>query len=94
MPRKPASREVIEKLLWDKRLKAGNIVLTYIHRGVEGERKTLSASRILRLRGGWIIYLDEKGVESQLPLHRVVEIRNTITGEVLWKKAEPSPKHL
>lgn len=87
MPRKPRSREIIEQILWDRRFKAEDYLLSYVHRGAAGERKNIPLSRILNVKHSWISFLDEGGVESRIPLHRVVEIRNVKTGRVIWTKA-------
>ncbi|HID18218.1 TPA: DUF504 domain-containing protein [Candidatus Bathyarchaeota archaeon] len=87
MPKKPKSREIIERILWDKRFKAEDYLLSYVHRGIEGERKTIPLKKVLNVRGSWVSFLDEEGLENRIPLHRIVEIRNVKTGEKIWIKA-------
>jgi len=86
MARKPKSREIIEKILWDKRFNPKDYLLSYVHRGVEGERKTVPLSRVINVRGSWLTFRDEEGVEVQIPLHRVVEILDLRSGKPLWSK--------
>ena len=83
--RKPKSREVIERLLWDRRIRREDYLLYYVHRGVEGERKGLPLTRVLNVKGSWISFLED-GEERRIPLHRVVEIVNIRSGEKLWVK--------
>ncbi|KYH38225.1 MAG: hypothetical protein AYL30_005480 [Candidatus Hecatellales archaeon B24] len=87
MPKKPRSREIIEQILWDKRFKAEDYILSYVHRGAVGERRNIPLNRILNVKHSWISFIDEEGVESRIPLHRVVEIRNVKTGRRVWAKA-------
>ncbi len=87
MPRKPESRRVIEQILWDPRFNPADYQLAYLHRGVQGERKTVPLSRVLNVRGSWLTFRDEEGLEVKIPLHRVLEVRNVKTGRVLWSKA-------
>lgn len=81
--RKPKSREIIERILWDRRVRAEDYLLAYIHRGVEGGRKTLPLSRVLNVKGNWLTILNGE-VENRIPLHRVIEIINVKTGKKIW----------
>jgi hypothetical protein len=81
-------REVLNKIFWDKRLNVEDYVLTFIHRGVEGDKKTISCKSIIKVGRSWFIYRSTKNMgEVFIPYHRVLEIKNIKTGKVLWKKA-------
>lgn len=80
-------REVLNKIFWDKRLNVEDYVLTFIHRGIENNKKTIPCKSIIRVGKSWFIYRNIKNMEEVfIPYHRVLEIKNVKTGKVLWKK--------
>gem|GEM_PF-676179 len=90
MARKPESRRLIEKILWDPHLNPEDFQLTYIHREAEGDRRTIPLSSVLNVRGSWLTFTDG-GEEKRIPLHRVVSIYNVKEGKPVWVKAQPPP---
>ena len=57
--------------------------VTYIHRGAPSDSLEIKASQIANARRGSFIMSDG---ETQIPFHRILEIKNRQTGYVIWKK--------
>ena len=65
---------------------ASETELVYRHRGALRDELTIKISAISRLGKGWFMLEDG---ETQIPFHRVLRIKNSVSGEVLWEKREP-----
>jgi len=85
LPKKHKLRDVFNRFLWDRRLNPEDYTVTFTHRGVAEDRKTVPCSRVVKAGGSWFLYR-EGAAEVFIPFHRVLEIKNTKTGETLWKK--------
>ena len=57
-----------------------DFVAVILHRGAEGDKKAIPLEDV-ELKGNYLIYFD-----TYIPLHRILEIRNKKTGEILYKK--------
>lgn len=79
-------REVLNKLLWDSRLKKEDFEVVFTHRGAYQDRRVIPFKTIKRVDRFGFIYLDERGKETIIPFHRVLEVRNMKTGEPIWRK--------
>lgn len=79
-------RNVLNKIFWDKRENPDDYVLTFIHRGVAGDAKTISLTKVGEIGGSWFIYRDDSGRETTIPFHRITLLKNARTGDVLWRK--------
>jgi uncharacterized protein len=62
---------------------ATSFEITYVHRGAPDDRVTISGSGITNVRKGSFILSDE---ETQIPFHRILEVKDTRTGLIIWKK--------
>lgn len=76
----------MNKLLWDSRENIADYELTFIHRGAPGDVKTIPCSLIKEVKTSWFIYKSEEEEEVVIPFHRILEIRNTTTGQAIWRK--------
>ncbi len=74
----------MNKLFWDRREKPVDYVVTFVHRGIPGDKRTISVAQVIDVRGSFFTYESEGG-ETTIPFHRVIELVNTTSGEVLWK---------
>ena len=81
-------KEVFNKILWDprEREKIEEYEVTFIHRGALQDRKTIPVTMIKEVKSSMFIYINENGEETYIPFHRILEIRNRSTGEILWSK--------
>ncbi len=81
-------REVLNRIRWAPQ--SGNSVyqITYIHRGAVGDKRTILFSDIHEIHASWFLYESSDSGETTIPLHRVTEVRNQESGEVIWKKRE------
>jgi len=82
-------RDVLNKLLWDPRESIADHELTYIHRGAPGDMRTIPCNLIEEVKISWFTYRSQEEVETFIPFHRVLEIRNVKTGQTLWEKRAP-----
>jgi hypothetical protein len=78
-------RDVLNKILWDKNECSHDYVVTFIHRGAINDRKTIPFNSIVNVFSSYFVYRREKE-EVYIPFHRILEIKNEITGEVMWRK--------
>ena len=78
-------KNVFNKIFWDKRENPRDYKVFYTHRGVEGNVKSLLASRIVNVGKGWFSF-NEEDREVKIPFHRVVLVVNVKTNKVLWRK--------
>lgn len=79
-------REVLNRIFWDKRESPEDYEVTFIHRGAYMDRKTVPCGSIDRVRSSWFTYESEEEGEVLIPFHRVLEIRNVKTGQLVWRK--------
>ena len=77
-------RDLLNQILWDKRFRVSDYVITFVHRGEKDDRKTISFSLITEVKASYFVYGDEEDII--IPFHRILEIRNIRTGEVIWQK--------
>jgi len=78
-------REALNKIFWDKREKIADYEITFIHRGVHEDRKTVPCSIIARIGPSWFIYKTDEE-EALIPFHRIITIKNTKTKRTIWSK--------
>ncbi|MFQ5761758.1 MAG: RNA repair domain-containing protein [Candidatus Bathyarchaeia archaeon] len=78
-------KDILSRLFWDKRLQPEDYSITFIHRGAPGDSKTISCSSVTKAAKSWFLYA-EGGTEVFIPYHRILEINNIKTNEILWKK--------
>jgi len=76
----------LNKIRWNKRFNPEDYVITFIHRGVKDNKKTIPYRLIASIGKSWFTYKSEEE-EVFIPYHRILEIKNIKTGEILWSKA-------
>jgi uncharacterized protein (UPF0248 family) len=78
-------RNILNKLRWDKDENPENYLITYRHRGAPDDVKQVKASEIHSLGKSYFTIKESgEGDETLIPFHRILEIRNTVNGSVLW----------
>ncbi|AAB99323.1 conserved hypothetical protein [Methanocaldococcus jannaschii DSM 2661] len=73
-------KEILNKIFWHPDYKREDFEVVILHRGAEENKKAISLDDV-ELKGNYLIYFD-----TYIPLHRILEIRNKKTGEILYKK--------
>ncbi|MHA1712786.1 MAG: RNA repair domain-containing protein [Candidatus Ranarchaeia archaeon] len=81
-------RNILNKLKWDKRHNLENYQITYIHRGAPDNTRTIKASSIETHR---YVFSTET---SEIPYHRILQIKNKFTGNILYSKTPPKTSGL
>ncbi len=84
---KYALREVLSKFKWDSRFrgKRSNIEIIILDRLVSEGKKIIRFPDVKEVGSSYIIY----GENKWIPLHRILEIKDSRSGVVYWKKKEP-----
>jgi uncharacterized protein (UPF0248 family) len=78
-------KNILNRLRWDSREDAEKYLITYVHRGAPDDRKQVNASEILKLGNSYFTLQSESGEDVTIPFHRILEVRDTRTGTVVWK---------
>ena len=78
-------RQILNKLVWDEREAIADYEVTFIHRGGDGDRKTIPCGIITQIGPSWFTYKSEEE-SAIIPFHRILEIRNLRDGQVIWSK--------
>ncbi|AIJ05162.1 hypothetical protein JH146_0312 [Methanocaldococcus bathoardescens] len=73
-------KEILNKIFWHPDYKKEDFEVIILHRGAEENKKIISLDDV-ELKGNYLVYFD-----TYIPLHRILEIRNKKTGEILYKK--------
>lgn len=82
-------RALLNKLLWDNRFNIGDYSLTFIHRGAKEDKKVIPCRLITKVEKLGFTFEsspENKEMETFIPYHRILEIKNVRTGEILWQK--------
>jgi len=77
------AKRILDMLRWHPEMNIENCRVTYLHRGSVGNLKTIPATDIQTLEGGFMIMVDG----AMVPYHRIVKIE--CDNRLIWKK---SPK--
>ena len=83
-------KNILNKLRWDSSENAEQYTVTYRHRGVPGDVKQVRASEIQKLGKSYFTLPSESDDGVMIPFHRILEIRNTTTGTVIWRSRRKS----
>lgn len=75
-------RDLLNEIRWDKRHDPESYSIIFIHRTDEGNIKEIPYSSIIDISGGFFTY-SYMGDEAIIPLHRVIQIKNKKTGDIL-----------
>jgi len=78
-------RQILNKLVWDEREAISDYEVTFIHRGVPGDQKTIPCRIITQIGSSWFTYQSEEE-SAIIPFHRILEIKNVRNGQVVWGK--------
>ncbi|EHP87368.1 DUF504 domain-containing protein [Methanotorris formicicus] len=73
-------KELINKILWHPKYNPGDFEIVYLHRGTEDNKKAVSMDEI-HIEGSFIVH-----DTTYIPIHRILEIRNKKTKEILFQR--------
>lgn len=79
-------RNVLNRIKWDPEESGQAYEITYVHRGVTGDKRTIPFSSIKEIHSSWFIYVDLDVGEVTIPFHRILEVRHAESGKLVWKK--------
>ncbi|ABR55195.1 Protein of unknown function DUF504 [Methanococcus vannielii SB] len=75
-------KELINRLLWHPKSSPKDYVIIYLHRGAPDNKKSISVNNII-INDSFLVFN-----ETHIPFHRILEIKNLKTGEILYKKVD------
>ncbi|MGC8850034.1 MAG: DUF504 domain-containing protein [Candidatus Bathyarchaeia archaeon] len=75
-------RTLMNRLKWTGK-DLSRFTIRYIHRGASGDTREINLSMVAKIGKGWFEILGEE--DSPIPFHRVLEVVDSSTGEILWK---------
>ncbi len=78
-------RSLLNKIKWDPQLKRKDFLLTFIHRGIPRNRKTIESKQLIDITQNFFSYKDN-GTITHIPFHRIIEIKNKKTNEIIYLK--------
>jgi len=78
-------KNIFNKIFWDKRENPRDYSVTFIHRGAPGDIKRISVSSIEKVGASWFTYSSGEDESTVIPFHRIIEIKNVKSKEVLWR---------
>jgi uncharacterized protein len=73
-------KNVLNMILWHPKMNIKYCKITYLHRGSQGDLKSIDGRHIDGLERGFLILNDNK----QIPLHRIVKIE--YEERIIWMK--------
>lgn len=79
-------RDVLNKIRWNPEDGGRAYEITYLHRGVSGNKRTIPFSSVKEIHSSWFTYTDPEGGEVSIPFHRILEVRDFGSGKPVWKK--------
>jgi uncharacterized protein (UPF0248 family) len=79
-------RNILNALFWNSRQRKDDCEIVFLHRGVPMNRRVVACKLVTKIHPSWFTYVDERGQETVIPFHRILEIRNVKTGESIWRK--------
>ena len=84
-------RDLLKQYKWDDHLKdeAMYIEITYINRGAPNDISRIEYESILDIKKKFIV-LNIKEEQTYIPIHRISQILNRKTGEILYIKNDSS----
>jgi len=83
-------KNILNKFRWDRSEDAEQYLITYRHRGAPDDMRQVKSSEIVKLGKSYFTLASESGEEVTIPFHRILEIRDTTTGTVIWRSRRES----
>jgi hypothetical protein len=77
------ARQILNELKWHPGKSLEGVKVTYLHRGVPGDRLTVDASELAALERSFFV-IERDSAETRIPYHRILEIRKG--DKIIWKR--------
>jgi len=77
-------RNLLNRLLWDSEIDPSDYEIVFISRGAPNDTEIICGSALVKV---WARGFEAKvrGGTKYVPFHRIIEIRNRKTGEVIFR---------
>lgn len=79
-------RECLNMIRWNSNLNEEEYEVSFLHRNEEEKKKTIPFLQITTISSSWFQYMNQFNMETLIPFHRIIEIRNVKTNEIFWKR--------
>ena len=79
-------REYLNMIRWDSAITEEEFEVSFLHRDNGSKKITISFPQITAISASWFHYMNQYKTETLIPFHRILEIRNTRTDEILWRR--------
>ncbi|BDR93523.1 DUF504 domain-containing protein [Vulcanisaeta souniana] len=79
-------RDVLNKLKWTNQI--NNYIVVYVSRGSPNNEEVVELSRVIMISKDGFTYISNRGRETYIPYHRVIEIRHR-DGTVIFHRNVP-----
>lgn len=77
-------RAILNRLIWHPREDPSKYEIIFIHRGAPGNLKSIPVWCVIKINPQSFEY-NLGGECARIPFHRIVEIRNVESGDVIWR---------
>ena len=83
-------RDILNELKWNKKFDEKEFSIKYIHRGSPRDYKIINVSEIKDVLGAFFTRIEHEFEDElvNIPFHRILEIRNDKTNEILYEKVQ------
>ena len=81
----PLLRDILNRIKWDDSYPPDEFQVSYTHRGVIGDQLIVNFTDISEISSSWII-IHNNNEDTLIPLHRIMSVKNFVTGETLYEK--------
>jgi uncharacterized protein (UPF0248 family) len=78
-------RDVLNRIRWDREKTKLSYEVSYVHRGATGDKRTIPFSNIREIHSSWFMYTDPDDGDVMIPFHRVLEVREVGSEQILWR---------
>ena len=79
-------REYLNMIRWNSKINEEEFEVSFLHRDDGSEKKTIAFPQITTISSSWFYYVSQQNTETLIPFHRILEVRNTRTDEIVWKR--------
>ena len=79
-------RDILNKIKWDEKENPEQYIITFIHRGIPGNKRTIKCDWIDQIDKSSFTYTGPEGIKTLIPFHRILEIRNITANVIVYGK--------
>ncbi len=81
-------RNLFNRFVWDKNFPSEKIEIRYISRGAPNNYESLLGTDVIKVFSRGFEYKTSDGKRKYIPFHRVILIKNKVSGEILYRSVK------